>query len=81
MSRANVISVRLTREELLALRQVPGVSDGARLRSLIHARALAEAVDEKVSAAVISDGERTRQLIVELSRRLQTWADTLGGAK
>lgn len=79
MSRATVVSVRLRRDELLALRTVPGASDGARIRSLIHARALSDAVSEKVSAAVISDGDKTRQLIVEFSRRLQVWADSFQG--
>lgn len=82
MAQTSVVSVRLTRDELKVLRTVPGASDGARLRSLIHARALADAVSEKVSTAVASDGEKTRVLIVEFSRRLQVWADSFrGGAK
>lgn len=76
MSRATVISVRLTREELVALRRIPGDTDGARLRSLIHARALVDAVSDEVNSTVNADGEKTRRLIIELSRRLQTFVDT-----
>lgn len=77
MSRSTVVSARLTREELLALRRVPGASDGARVRSLIHMRALSDAVSDKLSAVVTSDGEKTRSLMVEFSRRIQAWADQL----
>lgn len=79
MSRSTVVSVRLTREELLALRKVSGASDGARVRSLIHTRALSDAVSDKLAAVVANDGEKTRSLIVEFSRRLQAWADQLEG--
>lgn len=71
------VNVRLTRQERDALRRVPGDTDAARLRSLIHARALVNVVAEQVDL----DGEKTRQLIVELSRRLQVWADAQGEAK
>jgi len=81
VSRSTVVSVRLTREELLALRRVPGVSDGARVRSLIHMRALSDAISDKLVSVVASDGEKTRSLLVEFSRRLQAWADQLEGAQ
>lgn len=81
MSRTTVVSVRLTREELFALRRVPGASDGARVRSLIHTRGLSDVVSDKLSTVVANDGEKTRQLVVEFSRRLQAWADQLEGAQ
>lgn len=61
--RGTVVSVRLSRDELHALREVPGDGDGARIRALIHARSLAE--------VITADGEKTRALFVELSKRLK----------
>jgi hypothetical protein len=62
-----LIGVRLTADELTALRRIPGESDSARLRALLHretvAQSIAEAVATKVKPLIQAEGAETRKLV------------------
>ena len=68
-ARGTMISVRLNRDELNALRRAPGENDSARVRTLIHAQALHE--------LVVLDGNKTRGLITKLSTQIKNVMEDL----
>lgn len=48
------IGIRLSMAELASLRRLPGESDSARVRALIHNHAISTGLAEEISAAVVT---------------------------
>lgn len=75
MVRGKVVSVRLDDAELQQLRKLPGGSDAARLRTLLHATGatdgLAARIAETVQKGVATDQQETQRLIRAIGPILQ----------
>lgn len=62
------INVRLSQEEVEALRKNPGGSDSERIRSLLHTRSIADAISEPIEQRIIDLEEAQKKHNSELNR-------------
>jgi len=75
MARGRTVTVRLDDAELRQLRKLPGDSDAARLRTLLHATGatdgLAAKITESIQRGIAPDFQETQRLVKAIGPILQ----------